>query len=101
MSSVLEPHFIHPTVAEAYLLSGACPERYQGVLTSGEHFVFALRFGVATLDVGKSRSAAHTNISFSVDYGDDFQGHFESVEDRFSVFSKLLDLWDRKKKSKR
>lgn len=77
--------------------SFACPEQYEGTLTTGEFFYFRYRNGYAALYLkwggpayGPSTADAHTGIGV----GDGLQGIFDDDEQRNGTFKLLLDRLD-------
>lgn len=68
------------------LVSGACPEMYEGRLRSGRPFYLRYRNGLVTLKVESDDLA---NCSASIAHGDELAGIFESSENREIVFARL------------
>lgn len=86
-----------PRIANHYMTSYACPEQYDGELTTGEFFYFRYRHGYAALYLkwgevpyGPDSADAYTGMSV----GDSLQGIFENDEQRNATFKKLLDELD-------
>lgn len=75
----------------------ACPEQWDGQLTTGEFFYFRYRYGVAALylcwtEMPRGPEKADAYESMSV--GDGYAGIFESSEQRNWAFATLLDRLD-------
>lgn len=86
-----------PRIAQQVQTCYACPEQYEGLLTTGEHFYFRFRHGCASLyiawgEVPYGPSTADGYESMSV--GDSLAGIFDSDEQRNSTFKALLDSLD-------
>ena len=78
-------------------ISFACPEQWDGQLTTGEFFYFRYRYGVAALYLSWTempRGADKADAYDSVSVGDGFAGIFADSEQRNSVFTALLDRLD-------
>lgn len=78
-------------------ISFACPEQYEGQLTTGEKFYFRFRYGVAALYLcwtEMPRGPEKADAYESMIVGDSLQGIFEDSEQRNGVFKLLLDRVD-------
>ena len=87
-----------PRIAQQEQTCFACPEQYEGQLTTGEYFYFRYRYGIASLylsweAVPNGPSTADACDSMSVG-NDSLMGTFESNEERNNTFKTLLDRLD-------
>lgn len=88
----LRPPLDHPLVEESKLTSWACPEQYEGTLTTGETFYFRYRCGVASVGVGPDlNSAVHDSFHHELTVSEDpLEGNFSSISIRDETFATLL-----------
>lgn len=86
-----------PRIDDCKQTSYACPEQYEGKITTGEFFFFHYRNGYASLGlswIGVPYSSTEADAGTGINVGDSLQGIFDDDAQRNGTFKLLLDELD-------